>query len=66
MTIHQETGKMPEETGQTESWEADACLKQEDEAAKGEPARQAMRNSWPGLSQWRLGGCGRRRHDEVR
>jgi hypothetical protein len=46
MTIHQETGKMPEETGQTESWEADACLKQEDEAAKGEPARQAMRNSW--------------------
>ena len=68
-TIHGDSSRNRQNArgdGQTESWEADACLKQEGEAAKGEPARQALRNSWPGLSQWRFGGCGRRRHDEVR
>ncbi len=66
MTIHHKTSQTPSGGGQAESWEADAYLKQKGEAAKGGPARQALRNSWLGLSQWRLGGCGRRRHEQVR
>lgn len=68
-TIHDDSSQNqpdPRGDGQTECWESDAFLKQQGEAPKGGPARQALRNSWLGLSQECLGGCGRRLYDQVR
>lgn len=68
-TIHGDSSRNRQDArgdGQTEAWEADACLKQEGEAPKGGPTRQALRHSWLGLSQECLGGCGRRYHGQLR
>lgn len=43
----------------------DAYLKQYVEVAKGEPARLAMRNPWPSLSQQRMDGCRRSAHESC-